>query len=360
MATTQQQPLFIGIDGGGSKCKVVLVDAAGTVLGEGMGGPANPLRGLDVAISSMTTAVDAALQQALSQHKVQGTMASLHTRLVVGAGLAGVNIPHYLTAMQQWQHPYAALYLTTDLHVACLGAHQGADGAVMIAGTGSCGLAAVAGQCLSIGGYGFPASDNGSGAWFGMQALRAVLHDLDGIGAETLMTSACLAQHQIPTNAAAIALTMVQSTVQPTVQPTVQSTVQPIAPQIEPQDGANTEAAIQLATLYMHATPTQFAKLAPIVFDAAEQGDSVARAIIDAGAAELMAIAQRLMQLSPPRLSMIGGIAPRIYPYLSTTMQQWLQPSLATPELGAVFFAKAQHHAISVNHSPIQQAESHV
>jgi glucosamine kinase len=336
MATTQQQPLYIGIDGGGSKCKVVLVDAAGTVLGEGMGGPANPLRGLDVAISSITTAVDAALHQALSQHKVQGTMAALHARLVVGAGLAGVNIPHYLTAMQQWQHPYAALYLTTDLHVACLGAHQGADGAVMIAGTGSCGLAAVAGQCLSIGGYGFPASDNGSGAWFGMQALRAVLHDLDGMGAETLMTSACLAQHQISTHAVAI------------------------APQIEPRAGANTEAAIQLATIYMHATPTQFARLAPIVFDAAEQGDSVARTIIDAGAAELMAIAQRLMQLSPPRLSMIGGIAPRIYPYLSTTMQQWLQPSLATPELGAVFFAKAQHHATSGNHSPIQQAESHV
>lgn len=346
MATTQQQPLYVGIDGGGSKCKVVLTDAAGVVLGEGMGGPANPLRGMEVAMTSITTAVDAALQQALQQQKLTGHMESLRARLVVGAGLAGVNIPHYFTAMQQWQHPYAALYLTTDLHVACLGAHRGGDGAVMIAGTGSCGLAAVAGQRLSVGGYGFPASDNGSGAWFGMQALRAVLHDLDAIGASTLMTSACLARHH----------DAFQTSPEQDVAVSVFAKAQPQTH----TECARTDVAVQLASLYMHATPTQFAALAPIVFDAAEQHDAVAQDIINTGAAELMAIAQRLMQFSPPRLSMIGGIAPRIYPYLPATMQQWLQPSLATPELGAVFFAQAQHHATAGQYSPIQQAESHV
>src|SRR5690349_18274918 len=45
---------FLGFDGGGTKTDCVLLDANGTVIGEGHGGPANPLRsGFEAAFSSL-------------------------------------------------------------------------------------------------------------------------------------------------------------------------------------------------------------------------------------------------------------------------------------------------------------------
>jgi len=44
----------LGFDGGGTKTNCVLLDAKGAVIGEGHGGPANPLRaGFDGAVSSL-------------------------------------------------------------------------------------------------------------------------------------------------------------------------------------------------------------------------------------------------------------------------------------------------------------------
>ncbi|MDZ7903049.1 MAG: hypothetical protein U5L01_11120 [Rheinheimera sp.] len=56
--------LYLGIDGGGSKCKVVLLAADGQLLGEGLGGPANPLRGVKVATDSILAATQQALTSA--------------------------------------------------------------------------------------------------------------------------------------------------------------------------------------------------------------------------------------------------------------------------------------------------------
>ncbi|WP_449360733.1 BadF/BadG/BcrA/BcrD ATPase family protein, partial [Alishewanella longhuensis] len=179
--TPANPPYYLGIDGGGSKCKVVLTDAAFTVLAEGLGGPANPLRGMDVATQSILDATYQALAKA-------SLPASAISEVIVGAGLAGVNIPEYHQRFSQWQHPFAELHLTSDLHVACMGAHQGRDGAVIICGTGSCGLASVKGQVLEVGGHGFPYGDSGSGAWFGLQLLQRVLRSKDALVAPTLMT----------------------------------------------------------------------------------------------------------------------------------------------------------------------------
>ena len=41
MGVGRMTDLFIGVDAGGTRCRARLVDQAGTVLGEGQGGPAN-------------------------------------------------------------------------------------------------------------------------------------------------------------------------------------------------------------------------------------------------------------------------------------------------------------------------------
>lgn len=287
-----QEPLYLGIDGGGSKCRVVIVNADNQLLGEGLGGPANPLRGMKVATDSILTATQQALTAA-------GMTFNDMSRLIAGAGLAGVNMPHYFQLFSEWKHPFAAFHLTTDLHIACIGAHDGGDGAVIIAGTGSCGLADVKGTVLDIGGHGFPYGDNGSGAWFGMQLLHHVLLNKDGLAPDTLLTHLLCAEIGV-------------------------------------------HNTLDIVSYFMHATPTTYAKFAPMVFTAAEQGDAVALGIVTQGAAFINQIALKLFELSPPRFSMIGGLAYKLVPYLDKNVQQALTPALAAPEFGAVWFARQQ------------------
>lgn len=292
MTTTigHDSPLYLGIDGGGSKCRVVLLDANDQILGEGLGGPANPLRGMKVATDSILNAT----QQALA---VAGLTFNDMSRLIAGAGLAGVNMPQYYQLFSEWQHPFAEFHLTSDLHTACIGAHRGADGAVIIIGTGSCGLADVNGKVLDIGGHGFPYGDNGSGAWFGNQLVHHVLLAKDQIGPSTLMTAL-----------------------------------------LEAELGVS--ATLDIVSQFMHATPTIYARYAPLVFAAAEQGDAVAQQVIEQGARHIDNIALRLFSLNPTRLSLIGGLAYKVQPYLSAAVQSKITVAEASPEFGAVWFAR--------------------
>lgn len=290
-------PLYLGIDGGGSKCRAVIVSSDQHILGEGLSGPANPLRGMKVATDSIISAT----QQALT---CAGLAFNDMARLTVGAGLAGVNVPQYFQMFSDWRHPFKALHLTSDLHIACMGAHQGQDGAVIIVGTGSCGLAAVNGDIVEVGGHGFPYGDNGSGAWFGMQLLHHVLLSLDQLAAPTLMKDLLLQELGV-------------------------------------------SDSMGLVSHFMHATPTTYAKFAPLVFTAAEAGDAAALRLVEQGAAFIAAIAARLLATKPPRLSFIGGLAHKLMPYLPASVQQQVTPALQTPELGAVWFARQSSQAQS-------------
>jgi glucosamine kinase len=285
-----QQPLYLGVDGGGSKCRVVLMSADNKLLGEGLSGPGNPLRGMQLATASILDATAQALTSA-------GLPQSAMSQLIVGAGLAGVNLPEYFQLFSAWQHPFARLHLTSDLHIACIGAHNGQDGAVLICGTGSCGLASVKGQLLEVGGHGFPYGDNGSGAWFGLQALQQVLRSLDKLIAPTLLTELLQAE-------------------------------------------AACSGTLQLVSHFMNASPTDYARLAPLVFVAAEQGDSVARQIVEQGAGHINAIAERLLTIQPAALCLIGGLAYKVEPYLTSAVRQLVVPASQPPEYGAVWFAR--------------------
>src|SRR3984893_11225393 len=79
-------------------------------------------------------------------------------------------------------HPLQDVVFASDANVACLGAHRGRDGGIVVLGTGSIGFASVKGRELRIGGYGFPISDEGSGADVGLQAVRLPPRAPDGRG----------------------------------------------------------------------------------------------------------------------------------------------------------------------------------
>lgn len=286
------EPLFIGIDGGGTKCRACVFSADNKVLGSGLGGPANPFQGEEQAKLAILQSVEIALTNANLPSSAMGD-------LIVGAGLAGVNLPSVFESMNTWQHPFKKMYLTTDLHTACLGAHEGAEGAVIIAGTGSCGYALVNGHATMLGGHGFPFGDIGSGAWLGLAALKAVLLASDELGPRTTLSD-LLGEH------------------------------------------LHAEG-VMLVDKMGAASPSDYAQLARFVIAAAEQEDDVAIAIMHEGAAYLSALAEKLWAAGAQRMAFIGGLAESLTPWLTPSVAARLVQPIHQPEFGALYFAQQQY-----------------
>jgi glucosamine kinase len=284
-----EQTLYIGIDGGGTKCRASIMTEDLRVLGTGVGGPANPFQGVQQAKDSIRTAAELALIDA-------GLPPSAMGELIAGAGLAGVNVPSLYDVMSAWEHPFKEMYLTTDLHIACLGAHNRDEGAVMICGTGSCGYSFVNNESLFIGGHGFPIGDKGSGAWMGLSAIQAVLLAADDLGPQTILSKSV-------------------------------------------GDFLQAENVMIVDKLF-GAKQGDYAKFAIYVVDAADAGDEVAIGIAREGAAYMSGVARKLWATKPGRMSIIGGLAPRLIPWMDKEMANNLSDALYQPEFGSVYFAK--------------------
>ncbi|MCG9696006.1 BadF/BadG/BcrA/BcrD ATPase family protein [Shewanella sp. Isolate11] len=290
---TKEAPLIIGIDGGGSKCRATIYASDDSVLGTGVAGRANPLFGLSQTLESIQHSTELALADA-------GLKVSDSKKLVAGLGLAGVNVPHLYQELIKWQHPFAEMFVTTDLHTACIGAHHGGDGAVIITGTGSCGYAHVGDNSLSLGGHGFPLGDKGSGAWFGLKAAEAALLHLDGFGPKTALTEMVLNHFQV----------------------------------------SNTLGIVEHLA---GKSSSCYATLAREVLLCAREQDTVAKEIVMQGAGYISELARKLFSINPPRFSMIGGLAEPLAPWLDKEVVERISPVIAPPELGACYFARQRY-----------------
>lgn len=102
-------------------------------------------------------------------------------RCVLVAGLSGASHAPWREAFLACDPGFAALEAETDSYTMLLGAHGGAPGAIVIAGTGSIAEALRAdGSRATVGGWGFRVDDEGSGGWLGLQAVRHGLAAFDG------------------------------------------------------------------------------------------------------------------------------------------------------------------------------------
>ena len=282
-------PLFLGIDGGATHCRARIVGPGGQTLGEGQAGTANPRYGLDAAVDEITAAARQALGAAGLPDSV---MASLHA----GLGLAGTGQRRDRDDVLAHPHPFATLALATDAHAACLGAHGGRDGAILILGTGSCGWAIVEGRPRRIGGLGFPISDHGSGAWLGLMTIRRSLLAHDGVEPETALSKAVLARF----------------------------------------DG-DTDAAVAWQS---DAQPKDFGALAPLVIDHAAAGDPLATELMRASAADAAKLAEALLATGVSRLSLMGGLAPHIRPWLPAPLGATIVEPAGDALDGAILLAQ--------------------
>ncbi|MBN3062556.1 glucosamine kinase [Pectobacterium aquaticum] len=274
--------LYAGVDGGGTGCRARIYQDDGTPLGQGHGGRANLLLGVE----SVRQSVDDAIAQAL---KHSGLSPNDVSRLKVGLALASAEHRAAYEAFLALPHPYATQVLNTDALGACLAVNQGKDAGVVIAGTGSCGLAWQNQTITAYGGHEFPISDQGSGARLGLAALQHTYNVLQGWCAPSAL-SQCINDFFSASTA-----------------PT------------------NTLDALQ--TFSQQAKPGDYAQFARHVFDCAQQDDAVSYALLAQTASEIGLLLAAVARHTPPRLSLMGSIGLHIRPWLP---DEW-QSQLAAP-----------------------------
>lgn len=280
--------LYLGIDGGGSRCRARIADEHG-VLGEGGSGPATTRLGIDNAWRSIMHACEAAAEQA-------GLSRAEFARMHAGIGLAGLTRRGAEAALQEVAHPFASVRFISDGLAACLGAHSGADGAIVVAGTGSIGVGLIEGRELRFGGFGFPISDEGSGADIGLQAIRRALRAADGRGEASPLLAEVL--------------------------------------------GAFDHDPSQAVAWSEQATATDYATFAPMVLRHASQGDAIGRRIVERAADAIGDLLDMFLRRGIARLSLVGGLSGPITPWLTPDLRGRLKSPDADAVAGALLVAR--------------------
>lgn len=179
-----ESPLFLGVDGGGTKTHAILTNSAGEILSEGLSTASNPLRvGVENAVHQIVEAVDKACDR-IGKQRADIAAAQI--------GLAGVRREDLRVRMREElkdELGIEKLEVVTDAEIALYGATNGAAGLVIIAGTGSicCGRNDK-GEFAVAGGWGPLAGDEGGGAGIARRALQAIAKASDGRGAQTKLS----------------------------------------------------------------------------------------------------------------------------------------------------------------------------
>lgn len=256
---------FLGIDAGGTHCRARLVSLSGQILGEGEGGPANTRIGIDLLHQIILEVAERALAAA-------GMAEAYLSEISAGIGIAGISRPGALEQLRNLQLPFQKTEFSSDAAIANLGAHRGKDGAILILGTGSIGFVRVGGASFTIGGYGFPISDEASGAALGLSALRHALRALDGRTKPTPLSSAVTGKfdHSTP----------------------------------------------RIVAWMDTATPRDYGSFAPLVLDCAEAGDEIAISIVEDAVLHIERFIETIFRRGAPRLALMGGLAKRYRPWL--------------------------------------------
>ncbi len=234
-------PLIVGVDGGGTRTRVLLADLDGRPLAR-VEGAATALRPGEERNSADIIA--ALVHEALASIDRADTRPSTCVIGVAGGG-------QERAAQALWQ-ALASMRLADDVNVisdaeiALDDAFGDSAGVLLVSGTGSVAFArAPDGRLERCGGWGPMLGDEGSGAWIGRRAMSVITASNDGREPETALVGAMLTALEVE----------------------------------------SLDALIPWAT---DATPADFAALAPVVVQVAAQGDLRANALLSLGVEELV------------------------------------------------------------------------
>lgn len=283
----RQQIDVVTIDGGGTGTRLRALGADGTPLAEATAGPSSLTLGVEQAWRNVSTGLDG----------LRAATGSELTNARLVCGLAGGRSPKRQAEFRALGGQTCAdIVIVTDGFASLLGAHDGRPGVVLAVGTG---VAAYAlgqdGRVSSASAWGFVIGDEGSGAWIGRRAVSLLSRQMDG-----RLTDRSTLLDALRTR---------------------------IGPDF---NGVQTWLA--------GANATTFATLAPLVIDAAADGDPIAAGIMAEATAELE-LAIRAIDDGGP-ISLLGGLGPIFAPRLSDPLAARLTPAKGTALDGLALMAR--------------------
>ena len=311
--------IFVGVDAGATKTRVIVVDDENNILGEALGGPAVIRFNTDAAWQEIMLTLERALAtmrpiETRSTETRSTETRSTETRLIAslhdskycfhaGMGITGCEIKESYEKFINTPHIFKNLLVKQDSYTACVGAHAGKDGAIVIIGTGVVGIALNDGEVTQVSGWGFPHDDKGSGAWFGLKAVSLTMQWYDGrftTDSELFQLVLQRFNHDFP----------------------------------------------KLVTWANNARPTNFAELAPLVIHQAEKNDSVAIEIVKQAARHIDQVGLTLLKKAGGNTklpcALFGGISNMMKNYLSPEFKASLVQPKYDAAMGAVLALKMQ------------------
>lgn len=302
--------LYIGIDGGGTQTTALVTDEDGNQLArlDGDAGIVNLLEP-EAGAHALADLASAALAQARSDARASSLVCAL-----AGAGREPerTRLEEAVRAMGVAER----VCVTSDFEAALHDAFGDGSGILVIAGTGSSAWARHEdGRTARVGGWGHILGDEGSGYALGVAALRNCMRQYDGRAANENWAQLVLGHTYL----------------------------------------ASPEALVRWAAA---ASKADIAALAPVVFEAAEQGSATARMILMTAAHELAAhVAALHERLQPwpeaPTVALTGGLIAPGRPLRDDVIREIRELDLSLPifnrridaAAGAAALARAQVQA---------------
>ena len=303
---------YLGVDGGGTNCRVRLADENLNTLAEVRNGRSNlQIDGGEPAfkaISDGTRDVFAAAKVDFAE--TRNTFACF--------GMAGGRMDSARDEFAARPWPFAGVKVYDDIDIAHAGALGGNDGAVIIVGTGSAAMAIVDGQRHQCGGWGFQIGDQMSGAILGRELARYSVEAEDGLVEASPLTKAVIAQLG-GNNQAAMSWSFAVD----------------LDVKIISRDGSEgcDDALIGRA-------PAEFGKLMPLLIDYLDQGDPVARKMLDIQLGYVDSYVRWFQARNAKVMAIVGGFGQRIFPLLQQRYGNFVALPLYEPLHGAVILAK--------------------
>jgi len=278
---------FLGIDGGGTGSRALLVDAKGRELARSEGGAANVATNMVDAAETLSDLTQKTFQKAgLGQAEMDAAYAVL--------GLAGSNVVASNVPIED-ALPCAHVHVTNDPDIVLAGALKDQDGCIAAPGTGSFFISRRNGVVRRIGGWGFLLGDEASGARIGRRLFTIALHAQDGIRPHSELTQDVLAEF----------------------------------------DGQPSNM-VQFAN---NSTPGDLAKYARRVVAAGQSGDKVARALMQEGADWIETALKTIGYEGNVKVVLWGGLGQAYRPYLPSEILADVVDPLGDGMSGAVHIA---------------------
>jgi len=301
---------YLGVDGGGTNCRVRLANENLETLAEVKNGRSNlQIDGGDPAYKAITDGTRDVFKAAnIDYAETANTYACF--------GMAGGRMDSARDAFAARNWPFAGVKVYDDIDIAHAGALGGEEGGVVIIGTGSAAMSIVGGKRYQAGGWGFHIGDQMSGAILGRELVRYSVEAEDGLVESSPLTKAVIAALG-GSNQATMTWSFTTD----------------LGLSLTGNEGAEDQALIGRA-------PGEYGKLMHVLFEYMDKGDPVADKMLAIQFGYIDTYVKWFKSHNASVMAIVGGLGQRLFPNLQERYGSFVALPKYEPLHGAVILAR--------------------